>query len=188
MFSVTPKELAHIERRALHYAFKLKQLSFFRNEPIKDLQQDLLLKVIESWKSFDEQKGRIESFAEEVLKHSYANLMRDRLRLKRQAAVFPQDLEGFSEDVFAEDLEDWTEEIHRRIDVERYVKKSPAVLRKIMEALKDHSVRNVAQKLQIPRSQLTRLLESCRQVVAPLEGFVNGKDFLAFGRFLCTFR
>jgi DNA-directed RNA polymerase specialized sigma24 family protein len=178
MFSVTPEELVRIEKRALHYALKLKRSSYFRSDQTLDLQQDLALKVIESWKNFDEQRGTSAAFAEEVLKNTYRNMIRGRLCSKRRGLQVSFD--DVAEKISLDEGEEWTNEIHQRVDVERYVKKSPIFLQKLMNEIQNNSLRKVARTFGVPRSRLRELVEYCRRTLAPLEEFVNGADFLVF--------
>jgi RNA polymerase sigma factor (sigma-70 family) len=182
MFSFTKKELAHIETRALHYAFKLKRSSFFQEE-VCDLQQDLILQILESWKNFNKNRGSFEAFAEEILKNKYRNMIRDQLRLKRQGLLI--NFEEVAEEISASNGPENIEEIHQKIDVEKYLKKSPIFLQQVMAEIQNNSIRNVAKKLGFPRSRLRGLVKSCRRTLAPLAEFVNGADFLGIRRLSC---
>jgi RNA polymerase sigma factor (sigma-70 family) len=184
----TSEEFAHIKARALHYAFKLKRRSLLQGESLKDLQQDLLVAVIEAWKSFDRKTCRMEPFVEEVLKHAYIGVMRTQGRQKRQVTQFYTNLDDIPENLLVGEANNWIEEVEQKIDVERYLRKSPVFLRKIMVELQSDSLRNVAQKFGMSRGKLRGIVERCRQAMAPLKELVSGDDFLGIRivRCLCA--
>jgi DNA-directed RNA polymerase specialized sigma24 family protein len=173
----TKQEFAHIEARALHYAFKLKRQQSLQRESTKDLQQDLILAVIEAWKNFDKET-RIEPLVEKVLQHAYIGITRSQLCQKRQVTQFVTNVDEVPENLLVAEEDNWAEEIERRVDVERYWRKSPVFLRTIMSEMQNDSLRHVAQKLGMSRTRLHGLIEYCRQALAPLKEFVSGEDFL----------
>jgi RNA polymerase sigma factor (sigma-70 family) len=183
----TNQEFAHIKARALHYAFKLKR-RLLQSESVKDLQQDLLVAVVEAWKSFDRENARLEPFIEEILKHASISLVRSRLRQKREVAQFSVSLDDVPENLLSDKEDNWVEEIEQKVDVERYLRKSPVFLRKLMVEIQNDSLRNVAQKFGMTRGKLRGVVEHCRRALAPLEEFVNGEDFLGLRirRCLCA--
>jgi RNA polymerase sigma factor (sigma-70 family) len=183
----TVQEFAHIKARALHYAFKLKQLSLLQSESIQDLQQDLILVVVEAWKNFDKET-RIEPFVEEVLKRAYVRIARNRSCQKRQIVQFLTNLDNIPENLLVNEEDNWAEGIEQKIDVERFLRKSPVFLRKVMDEIQNDSLRNVAKKFGMSRGRLRGIIEYCRQALAPLKEFVSGEDFLGIriGRRLCA--
>jgi RNA polymerase sigma factor (sigma-70 family) len=184
----TTSELAHIKARALHYAFKLKRRVFFHDESVQDLQQDLILAVIEAWKGYDEANGSIEPFVEQVLKNASISLARRHTRQKRQVSQFFTSIESVPESVLVDEEDNWAQEVEQKVDVERYLRKSPVFLRKVMVEIQNDSLRNVAKKLGISRTKLRGLVEYCQQALAPLKEFVGGESFLGLRirRFSCA--
>jgi RNA polymerase sigma factor (sigma-70 family) len=174
----TKQELAHIEARALHYAFKLKRRTSFQGESVNDLQQDLILAVIEAWKGYDNANGGIEPFVEQVLKNASISLARRHTRQKRQVSQFFTNLESVPESALIDEEDNWAQEVEQKVDVERYLRKSPVFLRKVMVEIRNDSLRNVAKKLGISRTRLRGLVEYCQQALAPLKEFVSSEDFL----------
>lgn len=182
----TKQELAYIKMRALYYAFKLKRRSFLQGESAQDLQQDLILVVLEAWKSFDRENRRLEPFVEEILKYACLNIKRDRGRQKRQISQFSTSLDDVPENLLADEEDDWIEEVEQRVDVERFLRKSPVFLRKVMIEIQSDSLRNTAKKLGISRARLRKLVGYCNQALAPLKELVGSEDFLVQGRFICA--
>jgi DNA-directed RNA polymerase specialized sigma24 family protein len=183
----TKQEFAHINARARHYALKLKQQQLVQRESTKDLQQDLILAVIEAWKNFDKEI-RIEPLVEKVLQHAYIGITRSQLRQKRQVTQFATNVDDVPENLLIAKEDNWAEEIERKIDVERFLHKSPVFLRKVMNEMQNDSLRNVAQNLGISRTRLSVIIDYCRQALAPLKEFVSGEDFLGLNirRCLCA--
>ncbi|MDR1652855.1 MAG: hypothetical protein LBS01_04285 [Prevotellaceae bacterium] len=183
----TNEELAYIKARVQHYAFKLKRRSCLQGESIQDLKQDLLLAVLEAWKGFDRESRRLEPFVEEVLKYACKNILRDTSRQKRQISQFSANLDDVPENLLEDKADNWIEEVEQKIDVERYLRKAPVFLRKIMVELQTDSLRNVAKKFGISRAYLRKLVGYCCKALAPLKELVSSDDFLALrkGRHLC---
>jgi RNA polymerase sigma factor (sigma-70 family) len=152
------------------------------------LQQDLILAVIETWEKFDKENARMEPFVEEVLKYACMDIIRSHARQKRQIDQFFTNLDEIPENKLIDEESNWAEEIEKKIDVERFLRKSPVFLRKIMGEIQNDSLRNVAQKLGITRARMRGLVNYCRQALAPLKEFVSGEDFLGVrtGRRLCA--
>ncbi|MDR1208331.1 MAG: sigma-70 family RNA polymerase sigma factor [Holosporales bacterium] len=162
----TKQEFAHIKARALSYAFKLKRRLFLQGESVQDLQQDLILAVIEAWKNFDRETKRMEPFVEEVLKYACMDIMRCQGRQKRQVAQFSTSLSDVPDNLLVDEEDNWVEEIEQKIDVERFLRKSPVFLRKVMGEIQNDSLQSVAQKLGISRARMRGLVNYCRQALA----------------------
>jgi DNA-directed RNA polymerase specialized sigma24 family protein len=174
----TQQEFAHIKARALSYAFKLKRRLSLQSGSVQDLQQDLILAVIETWEKFDKENARMEPFVEEVLKLAYVRIARNRSCQKRQVVQFFTNLDNIPENLLVDEENNWIEEVEQKIDVKRFLRKSPVFLRKVMDEIQNDSLRNVAQKFGITRARMRGLVNYCRQALAPLKEFVSGEDFL----------
>ncbi|MDR1653135.1 MAG: hypothetical protein LBS01_05720, partial [Prevotellaceae bacterium] len=172
------EELAYVKARALYYAFKLKRRSLLQGESVNDLQQDLILAVLEAWKSFDRGNKPLEPFVEEILKHACIGIVRNRTRQKRQGTQFVMSLGDISENMLSDEEDNWIEEVEQKIDVERYLRKAPVFLRKIMIEIQNDSLRNVAKKFGISRAYLRKVVGYCCKALAPLKELVSGDDFL----------
>jgi DNA-directed RNA polymerase specialized sigma24 family protein len=130
----------------------------------------------------------MEPFVEEVLKYACLDIMRSQGRQKRQITQFSISIEDIPESLLVHEEDNWAEGLEQKVDVERFLRKSPIFLRKVMSEIPNDSLRNVAKKFGISRGRLRGIVEYCRQALAPLKELVSSDDFLVrlTGRRLCA--
>lgn len=75
-------------------ARQLRRRSEFCRTPVKDIEQELVLHVLQQAHLYDASRGAVNTFVTTVVKSAAAMMCRDRRRLKRAAGLNLQSLEG----------------------------------------------------------------------------------------------
>jgi DNA-directed RNA polymerase specialized sigma24 family protein len=130
----------------------------FAEHEREDLQQDLLLKLLESWPAFDPRKSQPLTFVALVTRNAVSKLVRRR-RLERQHVRFvpePPDVEVPSH-VPAVDLQ---------CDVAAVLERLPPELRELAGRLMTDSVKEVARSDGVPLSVIKRQVQQLHDAFA----------------------
>jgi RNA polymerase sigma-70 factor (ECF subfamily) len=141
---------------------KIKQLvgrAGFTRQDREDLEQELMLRLLQSLHRFDPDQGHQNVFVTTVIERAFAMIVRERLAKKRDGGVvrslddepvdsLPSDQEAFD---LASDLAD-------------ILARLPDDLRALAERLKSQSVSQAARDLGVPRTTLQRQVQRLRQI------------------------
>lgn len=130
---------------------------FAENER-EDLQQELLLRLLESWPAFDPRKSRPLTFVAIVTRNAASKLVRQR-RMERQHIRFVPE----SPDV---EVPSHVPTVDRRCDVATVLARLPPELQELAGRLMSESVTEVARSDGVPLSDIKRQVRQLREAFA----------------------
>lgn len=149
---------------------KIKQLvgrAGFTRQDREDLEQELVLRLLQSLNLFDSKRGHLNVFVTTVIERAVAMIVRERLAKKRDGGVVrsidqeqtkagasPEPVDPRPSDQAAFDLASDLAEVLARL---------PDDLRALAERLKDQSVSQAARDLGVPRTTLQRQVQRLRR-------------------------
>lgn len=149
---------------------KIKQLvgrAGFTKQDREDLEQELLLRLLQSLHLFDPEQAHRNVFVTTVIERAYAMIVRERLAKKRNGGAIR------SLDHAREKAGDATEPVDPKssheeqvdlaTDLAEVLAKLPHDLRALAEQLKTQSLSQAARDLGVPRSTLQRQVQRLRR-------------------------
>jgi RNA polymerase sigma-70 factor (ECF subfamily) len=139
----------------------------FTAQDVRDLEQELLLRLLKSLPRFDPEQAHVNVFVTTVVERSVAMLLRERRAKKRAAAV--RSLDALAADggpAEPPDHRDGGRDAERSdlaYDLAEVLSALPAGLRDLAERLKERTVSQAARDLNVPRTTLLRQVERLRR-------------------------
>ena len=132
----------------------------------RDIEQELLLRLLQSLPQFDAEQAHINVFITTVVERSMAMLIRERHAKKRDATGI-QSLTSPVDDGGPNEPSDHRgsdpERIDLTSDVAEVMASLPAELRDFAERLKLQTVSQVAREMDVPRTTLLRWVDRLRR-------------------------
>jgi RNA polymerase sigma factor (sigma-70 family) len=140
----------------------------FTAQDVRDIEQELRLRLLQNLPQFDPDQGHINVFITMVVKRSVAMLLRERGAKKRVAAVR-------SLDTLTNDIGEPAELLDHRDDgrsaersdlahdLAEVLTALPDELRELAERLKVQSVTQAARDMNVPRTSLLRQVDRLRR-------------------------
>ncbi|GIW56165.1 MAG: hypothetical protein KatS3mg082_2569 [Nitrospiraceae bacterium] len=149
---------------------KIKQLvgrAGFTRQDREDLEQEMLLRLLQSLHLFDPDKAHQNVFITTVIERAVAMILRERLAKKRNgAAVQSLDQATDSAGESAEPVDphrSHEQQVDLATDLAEVLAKLPHDLRALAERLKHQSLSQVARDLGVSRSTLQRQVQRLRE-------------------------
>ncbi|MEK6675074.1 MAG: sigma factor [Planctomycetota bacterium] len=168
-----PKLFENANRIIRHKARQLSRKPEFRLLDKEDLEQDLLLAILESWKRFDSRRASAMTFVARIIENKAASMVRA-LRAAKRDARRCMPIHGADElaaNDFDEDevrtrgglpVHSALEAMLLRLDVAEVLAKLPSPLRQLCKDLMEESISNVARSWGRDRRVLYRALRTVR--------------------------
>ncbi|GIW55530.1 MAG: hypothetical protein KatS3mg082_1934 [Nitrospiraceae bacterium] len=149
---------------------KIKQLvgrAGFSRQDREDLEQELLLRLLQSLHLFDPAQAHRNVFVTTVIERAVAMILRERLARKRNGGTV-QSLDHAHEKARdatepADPRRSHEDQINLATDLAEVLAKLPDDLRALAERLKRQSLSQAARDLGVPRSTLQRQVQRLRQ-------------------------
>lgn len=140
----------------------------FNAQDLRDLEQELLQRLLQSLPLFDPDQAHINVFVTTVIERSLAMLIRERQAKKRDTTGI-RSLDAPADDGTPSELPDRrdvgrdAERLDLANDMAGVLIALPADLRDLAERLKEKTVSQVARDLKVPRTSLMRHVERLRR-------------------------
>ncbi len=139
----------------------------FTDQDREDLEQELILRLLQSLHLFDPNQAHRNVFVTTVIERAVARIVRERLAKKRDGGVVrsldhAHEKAGDSTEP-ADPRRSHEEEIDLATDLAEVLARLPADLRALAERLKSRSLSQAARELGLPRSTLQRQVERLRR-------------------------
>jgi RNA polymerase sigma factor (sigma-70 family) len=140
----------------------------FTARDLRDIEQELLLRLLQSLAQFDPDQGHINVFIATVVERSMAMLLRERWAKKRDTTGI-RSLDAPSADGGPTEVPDHrdggrdAERFDLAHDLAEVLAALPAELRDLAERLKVQTVSQAARDLNVPRTTLLRQVERLRR-------------------------
>jgi RNA polymerase sigma-70 factor (ECF subfamily) len=149
---------------------KIKQLvgrAGFSRQDREDLEQELLLRLLQSLHLFDPAQAHRNVFVTTVIERAVAMILRERLAKKRNGATV-QSLDQATDNAgdSAEPVDphrSQEQQVDPATDLAEVLARLPDDLRALAERLKSQSLSQAARDLGVPRSTLQRQVQRLRQ-------------------------
>ncbi|GIW56683.1 MAG: hypothetical protein KatS3mg082_3087 [Nitrospiraceae bacterium] len=149
---------------------KIKQLvgrAGFTRQDREDLEQELILRLLQSLHLFDPEQAHRNVFVTTVIERAVAMILRERLARKRNGGTV-QSLDHAHEKAGdatepVDPRRSHEEQINLATDLAEVLAKLPHDLRALAERLKTQSLSQAAREMGIPRSTLQRQVQRLRR-------------------------
>ena len=163
---------------------KVKQLigrAGFTDQDRKDLEQELILRLLQSLPSYNPNKAHRNVFTTTVIERYVANILRDKRAKKRDCRrvnsldvmidIGEDDKVDFAQTISQRELDAWRgcyprsdEELARLAqDMEDVMAQLPDKLRELAERLKTQTMAEIARNMGVPRTTLNERMRRIRQ-------------------------
>jgi RNA polymerase sigma-70 factor (ECF subfamily) len=138
----------------------------FTKEDREDLEQELVLRLLQSLDLFDRQQAHANVFITTVIERAVAMILRERRAKKRNSGVIHSldQIEDGCPIEPADPRPNAEEAYELAYDLADVLADLPEELRNLAERLKAHSVSRVARDFAVPRSTLQRKVRRLRQI------------------------
>ncbi len=162
-----------------HKAKSLAGKYGFDDDASEVIFQDLMLHLIKIWPQYDSRLSQPITFIHEVVDRKIGELIRLQKRMKRdyrlEVPLTEEAEDGLLDGVRGQPAVSDHELIEIREDCETILATLPEDLLEIAELLKELSPSEIARRLNIPKSQVSRRMAKLRQHFA-VEGYGPGGD------------
>lgn len=139
----------------------------FTKQDRRDLEQELVLRLLQSLDLFDPEKAHPNVFITTVVERAVAMILRDRRAKKRDSGVVRSLQQGQTQDDKSPEPADPRpsdeEAYDLAIDLAEVLDRLPDDLRALAERLKSQSISQAARDLGVPRTTLQRQIQRLRQ-------------------------
>jgi RNA polymerase sigma-70 factor (ECF subfamily) len=138
----------------------------FTEQDRQDLEQELVLRLLQSLDLFDPEQGHSNVFATTVIERAVGTILRKRRAKKRDARVRSLDRGQSKDDKSPEPVDprpSGQEAFDLASDLADVLARLPDDLRALAERLKSSSLSRVAEDLGVPRTSLQRRVQRLRQ-------------------------
>ncbi len=140
----------------------------FNAQDLRDIEQELLLRLLQSLSQFDPEQGHVNVFITTVVERSMAMLIRERQAKKRDTTGI-RSLAAPADDGGPTDLPDHrdaggdAERLDLAGDVAEVLAALPTELRDLARRLTERTVSEAARDLNVPRTTLMRQVDRLRR-------------------------
>lgn len=138
----------------------------FTKQDRQDLEQELVLRLLQSLDLFDPEQAHPNVFITTVIERAVAMILRERRAKKRDAGVVRSFDQGQTKDGTPEPVDPRPsdqEAFDLASDLAEVLARLPDDLRALAERLKGQSVSQAARELGVPRTTLQRQVQRLRQ-------------------------
>lgn len=149
-----------------------------RLDEAEDFSQDLLYDIVASFRLFNPARATAEGFIIQVVKLRSRSRLRD-LRAARRRRPVPSGRAGVEYDTPDPRLDAERDLLDDRIDLDEVLERLPEKLAAICEGLRNHSVKQFAERTGIPRANVQYALRRAKKdadkknCIAALRRFTN---------------
>ncbi|NSX83589.1 sigma-70 family RNA polymerase sigma factor [Wolbachia endosymbiont of Atemnus politus] len=142
--------------------FYAKSRKRYIDQDIEDIEQDLFCTFFSCLDQYDETKGSLSTFANQVIKNRINNLIR---------GTTPKLENNVQQESYC-----FEDEAILRVDIEQIISKLPKKWQVLCEQLKHHSIAEVADMNNMSRTTLHNIIKRMRPKFAPAYGKKRKKN------------